>query len=122
MMADETISFLVWCKYDPPSNPSRVLVIRVVHADTGEEVSLKDGSYLLRVSTGGKTRTTHCLVRHLESEREVHLQSGQRLPDFVRACLLREDEQPVELPGTSGEAASEQKAQSDDKGPSSELA
>ncbi len=110
-MDNETISLLVWCKYDSPSNPSGALIIRVVRADTGEEVLLKDGSYLLRISPNDKSRTIQCLVRHLESEREVYFQSGKRLPDFVKACLVREDESLLEVP----EKAREIPGESDDE-------
>jgi len=93
-LSSETYSLLVWYWHDGLTDATQ---LRVVRTDTGEEVHLTDGSLLLRVSTQPDALTTRCLIRHLKSGREVHLQSGQYLLNFVHDYLL-EREKPPELP------------------------
>lgn len=107
----ETFSLLVWCKRDLSSDFSSAPTIRVMRVDTGEEVPLKDGDYLLRLSTD--TDVIRCLVRHLASGREVYIQSGRGLPDFVKACLVQGSEAPPEVPETTGETAGKSEAEGD---------
>lgn len=107
MMEDELLSLLVWCKHDSPANSSGAASIRVVRVDTGEEVALKDGSYLVRVSMDSGAAITRCFVRHIGSGREVYFQSGQGLPGFVRTCLVQGGEALPGVPETAETATSE---------------
>lgn len=93
-MSSETYSFFVWYWHDRLTDATQ---LRVVRSDTGEEVHLTDGSLLLRISTQPDILTTRCLIRHVKSGREVHLQSGQYLLNFVQDYLL-ERENPSEAP------------------------
>jgi hypothetical protein len=99
-LSSETYSLFVWYWHDGRTDATQ---LRVVRTDTGEEVHLTDGSLLLRVFTQPDTLTTRCLIRHVKSGREIYLQSGQSLLNFVQDYLL-ERENPLEPPdpGTAG--------------------
>lgn len=101
MMEDKQLSLLVWCKHDSSADPSGTANIRVVRVDTGEEVPLKDGSYLVRVSMESATPITRCFIRHIGSGREVYFQSGQELPNFARTCLVQDNIARSDLPETT---------------------
>lgn len=85
MSDDNTISLLLWCRRDQQSDALRVQVIRV---DTGEEVRLKDGGFLLRISYDTDPLVMRCLIRHIASGRESRVQTGTTMQDFIKACLL----------------------------------
>lgn len=84
-MSTETSSFLIHCWHDPQTGIAQV---RVVHADTGEEVQLADGNYLLRVAIDPQTLVTRCFMRHIASGTETYLQGNKKLQAFVKHCLL----------------------------------
>lgn len=65
-----------------------IFQLRVTRVDTGEELHLDDGSFLLRVSFDTEAALLRCLVRHIASGRETYIQSGPGLREFVNACLL----------------------------------
>lgn len=93
--ADKTFSVLVWCWNDvsahaTPTTP--VTRIRVLRLDSGEQVPLKEGSFLLRISTNEDAAVVRCMVRHLPSGEEVHLQSGLALHAFLLSTLLSGDD------------------------------
>jgi hypothetical protein len=73
---------------------TEAIQVRIVRVDTGEEVNLRDGNLLLRVSTDPEAAVVRCFVRHAGSRREVYLQSGLGIRDFVMDCLLDKDEKP----------------------------
>jgi hypothetical protein len=81
----ETVSIIVWCQHDPQMN---AVSVRAVYADTSEEVRLRDGSFLLRISLDEDTSVQRCYIRHLASGREAYLQGGPNLRAFVKDCLL----------------------------------
>lgn len=109
-MSSEESSILVWCSHDPQNN---VAQLRVVRVDTGKEVQLSDGVFLLRISTEENGAVIRCQVRHLASEREAYLQSSAKLRTFVDACLLNEtapedtSSTPESPPSASSEADSD---------------
>ena len=76
-------------------------LLQVVRTDTSEEIRLADGSLLLRVIPQPGSAAGRYLVRHIKSGREVYLQSGQHLRNFVLDCLLEKDIPP----GSSDPAA-----------------
>jgi hypothetical protein len=89
MMSSETFSILVWCWQDQQTG---VTQLRVKRVDTGEDVHLKEGSFLLRISKDEDSAIERCLIRHIASGQEAFVQSGPQLRAFVKACLL--DDRP----------------------------
>ncbi len=85
-MSGETFSVIVWCWHDPQTGATH---LRVVGADTVEEVQLRDGVFLLRISTDEHSQVPRCFIRHIASGREAYIQSGPNLHDFVKDCLLQ---------------------------------
>ncbi len=83
-MNGETISVIVWYWHD-----ARTTHLRVVRADTAEEVQMSDGAFLLRFSTDEHSLVERCFIRHIASGREAYIQSGPNLRAFVKDCLLR---------------------------------
>ena len=100
MMENEELSVIVWCWSDLPTNATQ---LRVVNVATGEEVHLSSGSFLLRISIDAKAPVTRCYIRHIASGREVYVQSGLRLREFVKACLLNSDEPDSRGSGTTND-------------------
>ena len=90
-MSSETFSLIASCWYDELTSTTR---LKVVQVDTGEEVQLSDGSFLLRISRDENASVERCFIRHIASGREAYVQGGPNLRAFVNACLLNN--------GTSG--------------------
>lgn len=84
-MSRAALSLIVSCKYDLQSDTTQVQIVRV---DTGENVLLREGSFLLRCSLNGRASVQRCLIRHIASGREAHVQVGPGLRDFIKDCLL----------------------------------
>ena len=84
-MSKEIFSVLVWFWNDLETHETMVRVQRV---DSGEPIQLKDGSFLLRAYTDADVEVIRCLIRHLSSEREVHIQGGAMLESFLLSSLL----------------------------------
>jgi hypothetical protein len=99
MMSNEIFSILVWCWHDSQTD---TIQLRLVHVDTAEEVRLKEGSFLLRISRDKGSSVERCLIRHIASGREAYVQSGRRLRAFVEACLLEDTEPKPTDPGAAG--------------------
>lgn len=89
MTSSEPYSLLVWYWHDMQTNATQ---LRVVRTDTGEEVQLRDGSLLLRIFIDADSTVARCFIRHSGTGREVYLQSGQRIRDFVTDCLLAKND------------------------------
>lgn len=87
-MSSETFSLIIHCWRDHIHG----LRVRVVRVDTGEDVPIKDGAFLLRLTTDTKTKVERCTIRHIASGREAYVQGGQKLRTFINDCLLRSDE------------------------------
>ena len=88
-MSNEEFSIIIWCWHDPQTDTTQVRLVRV---DTGEEVSLKEGAFLVRISIDAKTSVVRCFIRHIASGREAYVQGGPNLRAFVKDCLLRSGE------------------------------
>lgn len=82
------LAVILWCGHDPVAGGVQV---RITRTDTAEDVRLRDGSFLLRITTDEKSSVQRCLIRHLASGREVYVQSGPKLRAFIKACLLIND-------------------------------
>jgi len=108
MMNSEMLSYLVRCWHDVQADATHLQVTQV---DTGEEVHLNDGTFLLRIFTDVNASTLRCLIRHLASGREAYIQSGQAMQSFVQECLMAQPAPPdapeqqmrVQDTGDSGE-------------------
>ena len=87
-MSKEIFSVLVWLWHDRQTHTT---MLRVQRVDNGEPVRLKDGSFLLRAYTDADVEVIRCLIRHLESGREVHIQSGETLESFLLSTMLDAD-------------------------------
>ncbi len=99
-MSNENISILVWCWYDLPSD---AIQMRIVRVETGEDVRVKDGNFLLRFSIDEVTSIMRCSIRHIASGREAYMQGGPNLRSFVQACLLGDGASGPAAPGTPEE-------------------
>jgi len=81
---------MVHCQSGTTPTATQIQVIRV---DIGEAVTLKDGYFLLRITISEKG-IVRCLIRHLASGREVHVQSGKHFVTFIQDCLIENNEKP----------------------------
>ncbi len=88
-MDNEEVSIIIWCWHDPQTD---ITQLRLVRVDTSEEVPLKEGAFLVRISTDAKTLVVRCFLRHIASGREAYVQGGPNLRAFVKDCLLRSGE------------------------------
>ena len=93
----EILSLLVQCRHDLPTE---TMQLQIVNVDTGKEVHLKEGSFLLRISTAQKGSVLRCFIRHIASGREAYVQSGPNLRAFVKACLLNDETIEPPAPNT----------------------
>ena len=84
-MGNEEFSIIIWCWHDLQTDITQV---RLVSVDTNEEVHLKDGSFLLRISIDANTSVVRCFIRHIASGREAYVQGGPKLRTFIKTCLL----------------------------------
>lgn len=92
---NEVLSLLVWCRHDRQTD---ALQLQIVNVDTGKEVYLNEGSFLLRVFSLENGSVQRCFIRHIASGREAYLQGGSHVRDFVKACLLQ-------VPGSLSESS-----------------
>ena len=107
-MKSEMLSYLVRCWHDVQADAT---CLQVTQVDTGEEVHLNDGTFLLRIFTDANASTLRCLIRHLASGREAYIQSGRVMQSFVQACLVAQPAAP---------GAPEQQTRDQDTGDSGE--
>ena len=84
-MSRVTLSLIVRCRYDTHID---AVQMHIEHVDSGEAVQLRDGSFLIRCSTNGRSSIQRCLIRHIASGREAYVQVGPGLRDFIKTCLL----------------------------------
>jgi hypothetical protein len=95
-MSNENISVIIQCWHGQQSD---VLQARIVRVDTADNVRVKDGTFLLRISTDVDTATERCYIRHIASGREAYVQGGPNLRAFVMACVLN-----IDAGGKAGQA------------------
>ncbi len=86
-MGDEEYSIIIWCWHERRTDATQ---LRLVLVDTSEEVPLRDGSFLVRISIDERTSVVRCYIRHTTSGREAYVQGGPKLRTFIKDCLLTE--------------------------------
>ncbi len=84
-MSSETFSLIVQCWHDQV----RGLRVRVVRVDTGEDVPINDGIFLLRLTTDTKTKVERCTIRHIGSGQEAYVQGGPKLRTLITTRVLQ---------------------------------
>jgi hypothetical protein len=89
-VSNTNYSLLVRIQRDTALNATMLHVVRV---DNAEAVPLKDSHFLLRITMYEKG-VVRCLIRHLSSGREVHIQSGARFISFIQDFLFDIDDKP----------------------------
>lgn len=101
------LSLLMSCRTAPDT---QTIQLELTNVDTGASVACSDASFLLRVTIDTNMSIVRCLLRHIASGDEVHIQSSLNILAFMQAHLLRvqpDDDEHVFL---------EQKAPSDTQG------
>lgn len=83
-MSSETFSLIIQCWHDQ----ARRLQVRVVRVDTGEDVPINDGTFLLRLTTDTKTKVERCTIRHIASGQEAVVQGGPKLRALITDRVL----------------------------------
>lgn len=106
-MSNDLFSLLVYCLHDRQTGGMQLRIVRV---DTGEEIHLNDGTFLLRIFSDIDPSAYRCLIRHLASGREAYIQSGQTMRTFIKTCLLA-DSAPPQAPGEQGDTQNTQNTQ-----------
>jgi hypothetical protein len=84
-MSSEAFSLIIHCWHDH----ERGLRVRVVRVDTGEDVPINDGIFLLRLTTDTKTKVERCAIRHIASGQEAYAQGGPKLRRLITNCVLQ---------------------------------
>lgn len=100
VMSGETFSVVLWCWHDLRTDAMQV---RMVNSDSGEEIHVEDGAFLLRIWKDEHDTVYRCLLRHLASGREAYLQGGPNLRAFVKACLAGSESAGQTPPETLGQ-------------------
>ena len=99
-MSSETFSLIVRCWRDLPNGTTHLKIMQV---GTAEEIYLNEGSFLLRISLDEAMAVERCVIRHIASGREAHVQSGPGIREFITSCLLTSNEklEPLDLNTTT---------------------
>jgi hypothetical protein len=84
-MSEKTLSLLMSCHADFDTS---TLHLQLVDVATGIRVEYRDGSFLLHISVDADTAIVRCLVRHVASGDEAHIQSGMNILAFIRAHII----------------------------------
>jgi hypothetical protein len=115
---NEVLSLLVWYRHDRQTD---TMQLQIVNVDTGKEVHLTEGSFLLRVFSLEGGLVQRCFIRHIASGREAYIQGGSHLQVFVKECLLQVPESFSESSTSGGqeELSNGQRADGPDDGPES---
>jgi hypothetical protein len=85
----EILSLFVWCRHDLQTD---TMQLQIVNVDTGKEVRLDQGTFLLRIFNLQEGAVQRCFIRHIASGREAYVQGGKNLRSFVKACILQSAE------------------------------
>ena len=60
---------------------------QVIMAD-GSNVGLANGSYTVRVWVDAENKSVRGSIRREESDQTIRFQSGDRIGEFIRSCLV----------------------------------
>lgn len=93
-MGDEDYSIIIWCWHDQRTDAT---LLRLVRVDTREEVPLRNGSFLVRISIDERNSVVRCYIRHTTSGRDTYVQGGPKLRTFIKDCLLTEVPQATDI-------------------------
>lgn len=85
MMRNETFSLIIQCWHDQVDE----LRVRVVRVDTGKDVPIDDGTFLLRITTDKRTKVERCFIRHIATGQEAYLQGGPKLRGLIADHVLQ---------------------------------
>jgi hypothetical protein len=84
-----TLSFIVSCSREPQSGATtRVHIQALADDQVPREVSIKPGTFLVRVAVGQGRVMERCSARHIATGREAHFRFGRGLSRFIQDCLL----------------------------------
>jgi hypothetical protein len=95
-MMGEVLSLFVWCRHDPQTD---TMQLQVVNVDTGQEVRLNQGIFLLRIFSLQDGEVQRCFIRHIASGREANVQGGSNLQTSVRECVVQSPNSSLESVG-----------------------
>lgn len=88
-MDSDQFSIIAWCSHVPQTEITQLQLVRV---DTGKEVHLNEGIFLLRIYTEEDGAVMRCHIRHITSGSEAYMQGGSNLRAFIKAYLLKDNE------------------------------
>lgn len=77
--------------------------MQVVRTDSAQEVHLGDSTFLLRIPLEGSGAVERYYIRHVASGRDVYVQGGPGLRDFMKTCLLNGGLPKTEDTGAGGD-------------------
>jgi hypothetical protein len=97
-MNSNIFSIIVKCWHDTQAGATHLQIVRT---DTAQEVHLANSTFLVRISVNGSTIIERCSIRHIASGREVYIQGGPGLSDFIQTCLLNSGSPETENPGVA---------------------
>lgn len=95
-MSSNIFSIIVKCWHDTQTGATHLQVVRT---DTAQEVHLGNSTFLVRISVEGAAMIERCSIRHIASGREIYVQSGPGLREFIKACLLNGGSPETKNPG-----------------------
>ena len=89
----EYISFIV-SSWQDKANPAMRWKVHCTRGD--QELSFPDATFVIRTWIEEDQQVVRCLIRHVQSGRQVQFQSGQRALEFLRAWLGRKEAETME--------------------------
>ena len=89
----EYISFVV-SSWQDSANPAMRWKVHSTRGD--QEIRFPDATFVVRTWIEEDQQVVRCLIRHVQSGRQVQFQSGQRALEFLRAWLGTEEAEPME--------------------------
>ena len=95
-MSSNVFSIIIKCWRDTQTGATHLQVVRT---DTAQEVHLGISTFLVRIVVDGSVTAERCSIRHIASGREVYVQGGPGLRNFIETCLLNSGSPETENPG-----------------------
>jgi hypothetical protein len=88
--------------------------LHIVNVETGEQVRLDQGTFLLRIFNLEDGVVQRCFIRHVASGREAYVQGGKNLRSFVKSCILQSGQSSSETSRLAGSEKPLSEPQGDD--------